>query len=162
MRTCYSVIRERDNRAEEDIYITRAARLRAAKLVEAADSAWGRAEAHAQDPLGWAAWAKSEALVLAAEDDPEMGMDYVAYVCTASADVYHPRLKYRTPTRVRFARTRGEFWRVWVESANTGNRILQYKTILIPSEELDALPDDPYDEGVFAKAALKLFGLNYE
>ena len=49
-------------------------------------------------------------------------------------------------------------WVATVESARTGGRLEKLGKVTLTHEQFCDLPDDPYDDAVFASAAFKLFG----
>lgn len=78
---------------------------------------------------------------------------------TIGLNVNHGSLKQPTAVRVEFDVYGDDDVRVYAVSANNLNRMPALGGITITRKELSELPDDPYDQVVFASAALRLLGL---
>lgn len=79
---------------------------------------------------------------------------------TIGLPVTHASLTKPTAVRVEFDVYGDDDVRVYAVSANNLNRMPTLGSAVITRRELSELPDDPYNEVVFAEAAFALLSLN--
>jgi hypothetical protein len=82
---------------------------------------------------------------------------YTKYVTTIGLFVKLEQYEKRVHCKVWFGKKESGNWDAWIESDKTGGIVKKCGKLELTQEQMSELPEHPYDDCVFARAAFGLF-----